>query len=490
MPLDNNVEVAKTQGQATPDSSLYDSIMQGPPVIKTEQPVVSTDVPPPGAVAVTPDTAKTQTPAEVPPPAQTTERQAAPQGTDVVPAPSAVEVGENTTGKVDERTTAPAVAPPEGTVPVAPGAPTQPDTSGRPQEIVPPGVPAPAEGVEDKGNCDFKPDFKYETEHGRQWKAVSDQRRGLGVEVNENGRYKVEYGDSLSAIAERNLKGSGLAHDRKAVEAEVAQIVTLNSNRYPSLSCNNHYIKTGWTLTIPRHQPGEAPPAPAQPAPPRMEAPVPAEPPRQAPPRVEVLPPEQRRPAHTHGRDSGVYINQADNVNIYQGGQDAPPPVVRRPQPAPSYYEGPPEYIPQRRESVVMIDPRDDYRYSRGDDYRYSRGDDYRYQQRPPYRPQYRPDYGYDQQWRTPPFVNDGCFGDNNRYGRYDRYDRYDSYDRNCRTNGMNPGRLAIDLLLGGNRGGRYMGGRMPYMNDYGYGQFNNYGGHRRGSSVGISLRF
>jgi hypothetical protein len=424
MSLENNVEVPRTQGTASPDSSLYDSIMEGPPAGPAQ-----TEVAPPAAV------------------------------------PSAIEVGENTTGKVDEQP-APAAAPPEGTVPVAPGAPAQPDTSGQPQEIVPPGVPAPAEGVEDRGNCDFRPDFKYETEQGRQWKAVSDQRRGLGVEVNENGRYKVEYGDSLSAIAERNLRGSGLAHDRKAIEAEVAQIVSLNSNRYPSLSCNNHFIKTGWTLTIPRHQPGEVPAEPRPPAPtqPRPEAPVPAEPPRPAPPRVEVLPPEQRRPTHTHGRD-GVYIHQADTVNIYQGRQDAPPPVVRRQPVAPPYYEGTPEYIPQHRQPPVVI-------IERGDDWGYSR---------PPYRPQ------------LPPYVNDGCFGDYNRPGQYDRfdrfdrfdrhnrYDRFDRYDRNCRN-----GRFAIDLMM--NQGRRHPG-RMPIMNDFSYGQFNNWG-NRRGNNFSLSLRF
>jgi hypothetical protein len=405
------------------------------------------------------------------------------------PAPGSsetIEVGENTTGKVNDPT-----APPEGiVVPAAPGAPAVPGAPATPaapasefdrryQELpAMPGAQPPVEGVEDPGKPDFRPDFKYETEQGRHWKGVSDQRRGLGIEVNEQGRYRVEYGDSLSAIAERNLRSSGLATNKQSVEAEVAQIVSLNQNRYPSLSVNNHYIKTGWTLTIPRHQPGEAPPAPAQPAPPVVEAPLP--PPRPQPPRVEVIPPpgDVRQPAVNRG---GVYINEAGTVNVYQGGQrEVAPPVVQnfpRQQQIEPYYEPQVMVQPPRQRSVVVID----------------RGDDYGYQE-PIYRDR-MPRYPQPQVWQQ----DGGCFGQdrwgvqdrwgNDRWGNQDRWGQDRWRDARCRTNP----RFAVDFSM--NQGRRFPHGgpfRPPYQNYHNYGNQNiiNFASRGRGSSIGISIGF
>jgi hypothetical protein len=318
-------------------SSLYDKIMAGPPA--------------PGAT-VTPDRTTAQAPGDTPVAPSAAKDSPAPLSTTDVPAP------------------------PQGTVTDVPA--------------VPGAVPPQVEGLEEKGNCDFKPDFEYKTEQGRAWKAVSDQQRQQPLEVNERGRYQVVYGDSLSTIAERNLKGSGLAADRKSVEAEVQNIVNANKNRYPSLDCNNHFIKTGWTLDLPRHQPGDAPQKPAvDQRPPAERPPVerpPAQPPRvERPPAVEVVPRESTVRHERHHDGSGnVNIGTANNVKIIYG-QDGPPPrvvannrpyyppqgqdypqdqpvIYRRPDYPPDY---PQDYPQRRHRPPVIIDARIDSGWDR-----------------------------------------------------------------------------------------------------------------------------
>ncbi|MBA3992338.1 MAG: hypothetical protein C0469_02340, partial [Cyanobacteria bacterium DS2.3.42] len=62
---------------------------------------------------------------------------------------------------------------------------------------------------EDSAACNFKPDFELSTPRAKQWAAASEVQRSTPLDLNQNGEYKVKFGDSLSTIAERALAGSG-----------------------------------------------------------------------------------------------------------------------------------------------------------------------------------------------------------------------------------------------------------------------------------------
>ncbi len=440
-------------------SSLYDQIMAGPPVTTAapESAAKPQDVPPaPGATTTldrttVPETAVDST---AKPPTAKSDAVTAPAPGDTPVAPPAAKDSPTPPIATD------VPAPPPGTVTDVPA--------------VPGAVPPQVEGVEDKGNCDFKPDFEYKTEHGRAWKAVSDQQRHQPLEVNERGRYQVVYGDSLSTIAERNLKSSGLAADRKSVEAEVQNIVNANKNRYPSLDCNNHFIKTGWTLDLPRHQPGDAPQQPPVDQRPPVERPPverpPAQPPRvERPPAVEVVPRESTvRHEHRHDGSGNVNIGTAHNVKIIYG-QDGPPPrvvandrpyypprgqdypqdqpVIYRDRPPVYQPDYPPDYpqdYPQRRHRPpVIIDARIDTGWDR------PRWEQPRWEQ---------PRWQQQSRWGNQPPWNDDCFGtgqnDNWRFRQNPRISIDFGHDSRRSHRGIPNFDGRSMPYFGGNRGG------------------------------------
>ncbi|MDZ4834154.1 MAG: hypothetical protein SGJ27_10295 [Candidatus Melainabacteria bacterium] len=511
MALDTITDKTQQAPPANSDGgSLYDQIME----------------PPPGAAVAAPPDSTTVKAQDAPPapgaaPAATQDRSAAP-ATDQVVAPPGASVVDTTVPQAD-------AAVPAGDKPVPPDQVIAPSTA---DQVVPPGaavapgqevapgavppgdavvVAPPVEGVEDKGNCDFKPDYEYKTEQARAWKSSSDQLRGAPIELNQNGRYEVKFGDSLGVIAQRNLKSLGLSADPQSIKAEVAGIVNANKHRYPSLDCNTDFVKTGWTLSLPQHRPGEQTPPPRQPElpaerppaePPRAER-LPVErPPAERPPVVEVIPPPSRT-THTHDRayegSGNVNIRYAENVKVIYGDspravpssepyyrQDQPVyadrrPVYREPVYREPVYREPVYREPVYREPVyrepVYREPvyRDDRRVYRGG------GDDC-----PTDRNRGRSPIRIDGNWgRQQQPWNDDCFGT----GRNTRYPDQRDYGYNSRDNGWgrpNP-RIAIDFGFDNRRQGRsmpnYDGGRSgPY-----YGG-NNRGYNNRGD--GLSIRF
>ena len=474
--------------------SLYDQIMTGPPAAAAQDTTTKAgDVPPPPGSApvatmdrtVAPPTGEVVTApkASVPPPETAVAVTAkdglvpAPNGDMPVP-PDQTKVADNTTGAKD-------VPPPS-----APNTDAPPGTA---TDVVPPAGPGAApvvEGVEDKGNCNFKPDYEYKTEQGRAWKAESDVQRGKHIELNEKGRYQVQHGDCLETIAERNLKDAGLSANRQAIKAEVADIVAANKNRYPSLDCNNEFLRDGWTLTLPKHQQGDkgdpafdsqyntVPQKPAEkPLPPRAERPAdrPVERPAGPPPAVEVLPPQRDTRGHNHRRFEGsgnVVIEHADTVNVF-GRNDAPRAI---PSSRP--------YYPEQDDRPVYVQPQPRFRepvvYSGDQDF------DPRYEPRVQNR---RPPIiidarfgdrggqwgGYQPDWRRQqPWMNDDCFGTGRNSGRWGGGD-----DCDWRNGGS---RISLNFGNDMRRMMPHMGRSMPYYH-------GNRGGYRGGNGISVSFR-
>jgi len=166
-------------------------------------------------------------------------------------------------------------------------------------------------------DCNFKPDYELSTPRAQQWAADSQAQRTKPLDINENGEYKVKWGDSLSTIAERALKGSGAPVSKESLQSMQDAIVEANRDRYKSLDCNRDLIKENWSLRIPGIQ-MEAPPV-------RQEPPMPMEPlPEPLPP--EPLPPERMpMPRPDFRRDCPPNMgmpeinNYGGEVNIFMG---------------------------------------------------------------------------------------------------------------------------------------------------------------------------
>ncbi|MCC7527822.1 MAG: LysM peptidoglycan-binding domain-containing protein [Candidatus Melainabacteria bacterium] len=163
---------------------------------------------------------------------------------------------------------------------------------------------------ENSAACNFRPDYELSTARAQAWAQASDAQRATPLDLNQNGEYKVKFGDSLSTIAERALKGYGEPVNRDSLKAMQDAIVEANHDRYKTLDCNRDFIKENWCLKIPGAR-NEEPPA-------RVEPPVTYEPPvRYEPPiRVEPIPePDYRRPLPPRDCPPGM-----PQINNYEGG--------------------------------------------------------------------------------------------------------------------------------------------------------------------------
>src|SRR5690348_9361277 len=96
-------------------------------------------------------------------------------------------------------------------------------------------------GQENSAACNFKPDYELSTPRARDWANASDAQRAKPLDLNENGEYRVKWGDSLSTIAERALKGSGSAVNKDSLQAMQDAIVEANHDRYKTLDCNKDF---------------------------------------------------------------------------------------------------------------------------------------------------------------------------------------------------------------------------------------------------------
>lgn len=195
-------------------------------------------------------------------------------------------------------------------------------------------------GQASDADCAWRPNPNSQSERTQQWFRASQERMGLPIELNANGDYNVVFGDSLGAVAMRNLKMVNAPASSEAIKAEVARLAAMNKDRYPSLDCNYDLIKEGWQLRI-------TPPGGG-----RVD--TPQGPPRERPP--EQLPPRELPPERPpeHGRKRGNTVNiyhiDADTVTIDGGanggvpiGRDGPrQPVQREPIEPPVRYEQPP----------------------------------------------------------------------------------------------------------------------------------------------------
>ncbi len=175
---------------------------------------------------------------------------------------------------------------------------------------------------EDSAACNFKPDFELSTPRAQAWAAASDGQRATPLDVNQNGEYTVKFGDSLSTIAERALKGAGAPVSKDSLQAMQDAIVEANHDKYKTLDCNRDFVKENWSLKIPgprneQPQPPLEPPVREEP-PVTYEPPIPYEPPvtYEPPIRVEPLPPpEYREPMPPRDCPPGM-----PQINNYEGG--------------------------------------------------------------------------------------------------------------------------------------------------------------------------
>ncbi len=100
----------------------------------------------------------------------------------------------------------------------------------------------------------WKPDVERKSESARQWDKDAHKQDQLPIELNKEGKYEVKPGDSLSGIAERELKQQGKGTSQKEINKMVDEIVQANKEKFPDLDCNKNLIRTGMELTIPNHK--------------------------------------------------------------------------------------------------------------------------------------------------------------------------------------------------------------------------------------------
>lgn len=80
--------------------------------------------------------------------------------------------------------------------------------------------------------------------------ARPERRSAPPLNLDDDGRYKVMGGNSLSSIATRALLMRGESTGWRAVNAEMDRIVEMNADIYPSLKRDRQFIKEGWKLKI------------------------------------------------------------------------------------------------------------------------------------------------------------------------------------------------------------------------------------------------
>lgn len=305
-------------------------------------------------------------------------------------------------------------------------------------------------GGSHNADCDWRPNPASQSELTQAWKRASQERMGLPMQLDANGEYTVEFGDSLGAVALRNLRTAGAPASSQDIKAEIARIAALNKDRYPSLDCNVDLIKEGWHLRI--GPPGQGP------------VDVPSGPPRQRPPEHPPEPPVgPEGPPRRRGNTVNIYNIEADRVRINGGagggvprGYDGPrQPEYGEPRP-PVRYDEPPRHRPQERvgyeepytriiiggdNGIGRFDPRFDPRYQ---DPRFGG---------------YDPRWGYDRFAQDPRYIfqdprigyrNPGAFRqDPWAYAAMDGQQWYGNYE------------YQIDPRLAAASSGRYMDPRM-----------------------------
>lgn len=104
-------------------------------------------------------------------------------------------------------------------------------------------------------DCNWRPDYSYSSPHARAWLAASKEQANQPINRDASGMYTVQFGDSLSGIAARELHDEGQTIDRSKINDEVGRIVKANDQHYQSLDCNKDLVKVGWQLQIPRWSP-------------------------------------------------------------------------------------------------------------------------------------------------------------------------------------------------------------------------------------------
>jgi hypothetical protein len=157
-------------------------------------------------------------------------------------------------------------------------------------------APAATDNCDKSTACTFTP--TTDKEKSKPWWDARGQLVGTAPEKDANCLYKVQFGDDLSTIAQRQLHAEGKAVNAASLKAEEDKLVKLNDAQYKSLDCNRHYLQVGWKLQLTDNcattppAPVEAAPAPAPAPPARVEAPLPPPPPVEATlPPLPPLPP-------------------------------------------------------------------------------------------------------------------------------------------------------------------------------------------------------
>lgn len=105
-------------------------------------------------------------------------------------------------------------------------------------------------GSDDCVPAGWHPDYSLSSQSAKDWFAKSQELRKQKLTLDENGDHKVEHGDSLWTIAQRELHDTGKKGTDAEIVQEIQRIVKLNEGKYPSLKCNTDFIKDGWTLHI------------------------------------------------------------------------------------------------------------------------------------------------------------------------------------------------------------------------------------------------
>jgi hypothetical protein len=139
--------------------------------------------------------------------------------------------------------------------------------------------------------CSFTP--TTDRDKSKPWWDARAQIVGTAPDKDANCLYKVQFGDDLSTIAQRQLHAEGKAVNRDSLKAEEDKLVKLNDAQYKSLDCNKHYLQAGWRLKLTDDCAATPAPAPVEKAP--LPAPAPNSDKTAPPARVEApLPPPAR----------------------------------------------------------------------------------------------------------------------------------------------------------------------------------------------------
>jgi hypothetical protein len=125
--------------------------------------------------------------------------------------------------------------------------------------------------------------------------------------------YTVQFGDSLSSIAKRELVTEGKAVTKDSLKGEMDLITGLNDCHYQSLDSKKDRVQAGWKLVLRNDCPAEeqpkvkpAPPPP-EPAPVKQELPPPPPPPLQPRQQYEAPPPPPPPPPLQPQRQAEAY---------------------------------------------------------------------------------------------------------------------------------------------------------------------------------------